>query len=391
MKKFILLNLTLFIIFSCGKTDVEILEETISQLSSLKQIEYDVINENVSEKYNINRKDSATCYFDFSSNDTLIGAKYHFISSHGEQVFNGKMEFSSIPKEEVLLYNEQPVKRQVISSIFMQGSFFALRKVLPEILQDSTITIIRSQDTIIQDKNCYQFHFSMQGKYIGLGGELTILDDKTIDPIPYELFISKKTKLPVRFGNRQPNNAGYNISTYSNYKALNAKNDSIWSYSRFPKNYLRSSYKDYFDGLRQKNKKWIDTEAPDWELSDLEGNSVKLSGIKENLVLLEFWFPYCGGCVQATPVLNEIQKKYKDRGLSIYGIEFTNKSAESLMEYAEEQQVEIPTLYHGKNISKDYGIYAAPTFFLIDNKGKIVYTSVGLNKEKLINKIEENI
>ena len=35
------------------------------------------------------------------------------------------------------------------------------------------------------------------------------------------------------------------------------KNDSIWNYSRFPKGYLRSTYKDYFDGLRNKNKMTI--------------------------------------------------------------------------------------------------------------------------------------
>lgn len=388
-----ILTLTLFIFFSCNNTDKEILNETIFQLSSIKNIEYDVIIENINKSYHLNLKDSATCYFDFSSKDNLIGAKYQFISNHGEEVFNGNQEFNSNNKDELLLYNENPTKRRVISSRFMQNSFFVLRKLLPKIIQDSTITFLRSKDTIIQDINCYKFNISMKGKYIGMGGELMTIPikEKVTDPINYVLYISIKNNLPIRFGQIYPKNDGYNISTYSNYKTLNNKNDSIWSYSRFPKSYLRSPFIDYYEGLKNKNKKWIGTKAPDWELSDLEGNSIKLSNIKKGLVLLEFWFPYCGGCVQATPILNEIQKKYKNKGLSIYGIEFTNKTADALLEYSKKQQVEISTLYNGKNMSKDYGIYAAPTFFLIGENGNILYTSVGLDKEKLIDEIENNI
>ena len=391
MKKYVLLTLSLFFFFSCHKTEKEILNETISQLTSITKIEYDVFSEYVNKSYNHNRKDSATCYFDFSSKDTLIGAKYHFISNYGEQVFNGKQEFSSQNKDELVLYNENPIKRQVSSSIFIQNSIFTLRKLLPEILKDSTISIIQSKDTILLNNECYKFDISMKGKFIDLGGELTTIQENGTDPITYFLFISKKNYLPVRFGNIHSKNQGYNYSTYSNYKTSNTKNDSIWNYSRFPKSYLRSTYKDYIEGLRTKNKNWIGTKAPDWELLNLKGDSVKLSNIKEKLILLEFWFPYCGGCVQATPILNEIQKNYKDKGLSIYGIEFTNTSSKALLEYSEKQKVKISTLYNGKNVSKDYGVYAAPTFFLIDKKGKIIYTSVGLNKDKLIKEIENNI
>ncbi|MFS4456977.1 TlpA family protein disulfide reductase [Maribacter sp. 2304DJ31-5] len=391
MKKYLVLMLSLVFFSSCKKTDKEILNETILKMTSLNNIEYDVISEYVNKSYNQNRKDSATCYFDFSSKDTLIGTKYHFTSNHGEQVFNGQQEFSSQNKDKLVLYNEKPLKRQVVSSIFMQNSFFVLRNLLPKIVKDSTISISHSQDTILLGKDCYKFDISMKGKFIGLGGELTTIQEKVTTSINYVLFISKENHLPVRFGNIQQKNQGYNYSTFSNYTVSNTKNDSIWNYSRFPKGYLRSTYNDYFEGLKKKNKNWIGTMAPDWELSDLGGKTVKLSNIDKSLILLEFWFPYCGGCVQATPILNEIQKKYKNKGLSIYGIEFTNTPSNALIEYSEKQKVEISTLYNGKNVSKDYGVYAAPTFFLIDKKGEIIYTSVGLNKDKLIEQIENNI
>jgi len=391
MKKYVLLSLSFILFFNCQKTDKDILNETIAQLTATTTIEYDVMIESVNKLYNQTRKDSATCYFDFSSTDTIIGAKYHFISNFGEQVFNGKQEFNSQNKEALVLYNEHPLKRHVSSSIFMQNSFFALRNVLPKILKDSTIRIHQTKDTILLNTDCYTFDITMNGKFIGLAGELTKMPEKTTDPIHYELYISKKNLLPIRFGNIHPNSQGHNYSTFSNYRISNSKNDSIWNYTRFPKSYLRSTYTDYYNGLSRKNKNWVGTLAPDWELLNLKGESVKLSNIKEKLVLLEFWFPYCAGCVQATPVLNEIQQNYKNSGLAIYGIEFTNKTAKALLEYSEKKNVNIPTLHNGKNVSKDYGVYAAPTFFLIDKTGKIIFTSVGLNKDALIKAIEKNI
>lgn len=386
-----ILFLSLF--YSCNKTDMEILNKTITQLTSIEQIEYKVINEDYDKANNENRKDTATCYFDFSSKDTLIGTKYHFTSSLGEQVFDGNKEFTSLNEQEIILYNDKPTKRRVTSSIFMHNSLFALRKVLPEIINDSTITISRLQDTTISSKECYKFKILMPGKYIDMGGVLTEIqtDEEEIPTLEYELSILKENYLPIQFGNIQPKGNGYSITTYSNYQQKIIKNDSIWEYSRFPKGYLRTTPEDYFQRQRNKNQQKVGSKAIDWELPMVEGDSVRLSKIDKKLILLEFWFPYCTGCVQATPILNEIQSKYKDKGLSIYGIEFTEKPAEALLEYSKKQQIDIPTLYNGKDISKEYGVYAAPTFFLIDENLEIIYTSAGLNKEELINEIERKI
>ncbi|MEZ4970420.1 MAG: TlpA disulfide reductase family protein [Flavobacteriaceae bacterium] len=117
--------------------------------------------------------------------------------------------------------------------------------------------------------------------------------------------------------------------------------------------------------------------------------AIQLSKIQNKLILLEFWFPYCKGCVIVVPELNKIQEKYKDSGLTIYGIEFTKESENKLVEYIEKQKIEIPTLYMGNDVSKDYGIYAAPTFVLIDKSGKIIYNGAGSNIEPLIKKIDE--
>lgn len=255
---------------------------------------------------------------------------------------------------------------------------------------DSTAFISRLKDTVIDKNDCYKFNILMTEKMIVPGGELKKIRGD-IDSLNYFLTISKKDYLPVQFGMFYPENNGHTISTFKKFKEVSRKNDSVWSYNRMYKGYLRSTFTDHENALRMGTKSKVGIDAPNWKLPMLQGDSVQLSEINEELVLLEFWFPHCGGCVKAIPILNEIQKKYKDKGLSIYGIEFTNKTADALLEYSKKYQIEIPTLYNGNNIYKDYGVYAAPTFFLIGKDGKIVYTSVGMNKEELIQEIESNI
>jgi thiol-disulfide isomerase/thioredoxin len=123
----------------------------------------------------------------------------------------------------------------------------------------------------------------------------------------------------------------------------------------------------------------------------VSGNSIQLSDLKGSLVLIEFWFPYCGGCVRAVPEINTIQDIYANKNLKVYGIEFTRPDHKSLDDYIRKQGIEYSTLFKGQAVARDYGVNAAPTFFLIDKKGFIVYSSVGLSKDDLIKAINDNI
>jgi len=275
--------------------------------------------------------------------------------------------------------------------MFLQKSVFEIRKTLPKLMTDTTAFISRLKDTVIDKNDCYKFNILMTEKMINVGGELTKFEGNNTDSLNYFLTISKKDYLPVQFGMFYPENNGHTVSTFKKFKEVARKNDSIWSYNRMYKGYLRSTYTDYQNALRMNNKAKIGIDAPDWRLPMAQGDSIQLSEIKEELVLLEFWFPHCKGCVLATPEINKIQEKYKNKGLMVLGIEITEKPESDLIEYIQEQKIEYPTLYNGKETAKKYGVYAAPSFFLIDKKGKIIYTSVGLDKKQLIKEIDDII
>jgi thiol-disulfide isomerase/thioredoxin len=107
--------------------------------------------------------------------------------------------------------------------------------------------------------------------------------------------------------------------------------------------------------------------------------------------MLEFWFPYCTGCVASIPEINEIQKKYKSKGLQVYGVEFTKPDSTNLTTYIKKFKIDYPTLYAGKEIAASYGVSAGPTIFLINKDGKFVYARAGFVKDELLKAIEKNL
>jgi peroxiredoxin len=383
---FLLCSALLLLISSCIKTDREIIDKTISKLNSIKALEFEQKIQILQKDMQMNQTDSAYCFFDFKSMDTLIGSKYQIIHKEGEQVFNGIQNFFSNVKEENVIFNDNPNLHNVSSSFFFMNSVYVLRKLLPEMIIDTSVIFTRKNDTIINSQNCYSFSIKMNNKWINpnIGHSITECNIKSYN---YLLKIYKKTFLPAQFEAVFPNAKGFWKSTFSNLKLDPEKGDSIWNYERFPKRFLRISEKDYFEALKAKTSINVGLAAPLWTLPMIKGDSVRLKDIK-GLVLLEFWFPYCRGCVQAVPYLNQIQKQFKDKGLKVYGIEFTQTKETFLEEYIKKQKIEYPTLYNGKQVSKEYSVNAAPIIFLIDKKGKIIYTSFGFNRDELINKIK---
>jgi hypothetical protein len=122
--------------------------------------------------------DSALCYFDFTSQDTLIGARYQFIANSGEQVYNGTQAFSSLKEENKVIYIGNPKIIDVKSSIFMLNSIYVLRKVLQNLIIDTSITFVRLDDTIMNNQSCYTFSIKLKNKMIDLMSD-SIVDEKS--------------------------------------------------------------------------------------------------------------------------------------------------------------------------------------------------------------------
>jgi len=117
--------------------------------------------------------------------------------------------------------------------------------------------------------------------------------------------------------------------------------------------------------------------ASDFELNSMDEDEkkYKLSDLKGNVVILNFWATWCGPCRMEIPDFNELYLKNKDEGLIILGIS-TDDTKRGLSNFLKSYKVEYPILYGSNkqinNISSEYGgIRALPTSIIIGRNGEI--------------------
>ncbi|MEE9165983.1 MAG: TlpA disulfide reductase family protein [Candidatus Neomarinimicrobiota bacterium] len=108
------------------------------------------------------------------------------------------------------------------------------------------------------------------------------------------------------------------------------------------------------------------TKAPDFTLTDLEGDSVSLSDFKGKVVILNFWATWCAPCREEIPGFIDLQTKYED-DIVILGISVDEDGSEVVPRFVERFGVNYPVLYASAKVISDYGgITGIPTSFVLD-------------------------
>lgn len=126
----------------------------------------------------------------------------------------------------------------------------------------------------------------------------------------------------------------------------------------------------------------IGNKAKDIVLTNPEGKEIKLSSIKNKIVLIDFWASWCGPCRMENPNLVNTYSKYKEakyknaKGFEIYSISLDKnvdawKAAINKDKLTWENHVSDLKGW-GSSAGADYGVNFIPQNFLINEKGIIV-------------------
>ena len=385
MKTKILFLFTVILLVSCSNSDKDILNKISSNLNNIKTLKYlSVVEQKDNGQIVYQSKD--TISFDFTN-----GLKYHFSSENGELIYNGKKTLQSINQEKIITTNDDNRPESVNNPLF--NTLNPIKQILPKLIKDESITKLRKKDTVFNGRDYFNFNFLLKKKYIDL---ISYEIKEGIDyDSEYSLIVDKTNYLPYKI--ISPNGKeGLVTATIENLELDIEFNNNLWGGELLPKDYALFTLKEYFAGLDNNMLNSLGKELTNWKLPELKSNKlVNLSDLKGNIILLEFWFKYCGGCVMAIPDLNKIKTKFEKDNFKIYGVEFIeNYSKDDLKKYITDQKILYPNLYRGKAIASNYGIRSAPTFMIIDKNGTIIHIKSGFSEEnmnEIIDIIEKNI
>jgi peroxiredoxin len=134
--------------------------------------------------------------------------------------------------------------------------------------------------------------------------------------------------------------------------------------------------------------------APDFTLSTLEGEPVKLSDYKGKKVILNFWATWCPPCKAEMPHMQNFYEQNKDNGIEIVAVNLTNldNGKNAIENFAKDNQLtfSIPLDEKG-TIGMQYQAFTIPTSYIIDSTGVITKKIVGPMDESMMANLTKDI
>ena len=117
--------------------------------------------------------------------------------------------------------------------------------------------------------------------------------------------------------------------------------------------------------------------APDFSLTDLNGQTLQLSRYRGKVVVLNFWATWCSPCRSEIPRFVDLQNKYGGNGLQIIGISLDD-DPKLVRGFYQQLRMNYPVAIGDATLAERYGgILGLPVSFLICRDGRICAKHVG--------------
>ena len=120
--------------------------------------------------------------------------------------------------------------------------------------------------------------------------------------------------------------------------------------------------------------------APEFNVKDQNGNVLKLSDLRGNLVFLNVWWTGCEPCAQEMPDMEVMNRAFKDRKFKMVTVSI-DTDWKQVTAFFEKYRLTMPVyLDPGRSVYTDYRLTGTPETFLIDRDGIILKHTIGADR-----------
>jgi len=119
--------------------------------------------------------------------------------------------------------------------------------------------------------------------------------------------------------------------------------------------------------------------APDFELTTTTGETVKLSDLRGQAVLVNLWATWCPPCRAEMPAIEKVYNEYKDDGLVVLAVNMTYQDKESdIAPFVNEYGLTFPILLDKtSDMAHAYQLRSLPSSYFIGRDGIIHEVVIG--------------
>lgn len=116
--------------------------------------------------------------------------------------------------------------------------------------------------------------------------------------------------------------------------------------------------------------------APDISMPNPNGQTIQLSDLRGQYVLVDFWASWCGPCRKENPNVVRLYNKYKDKGFTVFSVSL-DENAENWKAAIKKDGLIWPNhcsdlLRWNSTVIQDYGFSGIPYAVLLNPEGKFI-------------------
>ena len=153
----------------------------------------------------------------------------------------------------------------------------------------------------------------------------------------------------------------------------------------------------FYDEIKQRldavKKTGIGMQAPELTTTHtLDGSEFKLSSLRGNYVLLDFWGTWCGPCMGEMPRIKDYYNKYSDKNFVVLGVN-SGDTTDRWKNAIEENGFNWRHIQTTKDndLLIPFDVNSFPTKILLDPNGKIIYSSKNTEEKIDLYQMIDNI
>ncbi len=115
-----------------------------------------------------------------------------------------------------------------------------------------------------------------------------------------------------------------------------------------------------------------------FEMVYADGKAINMEDLKGKVVFMNFWATWCPPCIAEMPSIQKLYDKVKDdKGIIILTVEIEGKR-DKAAKFMKRKNLSLPVVFPNSSIPTDFFNGSLPTTIILDKKGNIAHTTMGM-------------